>query len=538
MSNTGTQNRRIVLLCAAVAAAFALGEAIGGPRERALADAPAAAPIRSQIIDLHSYRPAGNGLTDDTSLIQAAVNATPSGGTLMFEAGRRYAISRAIDCRGKTIHIEGHGSTVVTSTSNYPNNTAFHFGALLAGGAGIGRTYNSQQPPPPGSTFSGPIMVGENAFAASLPAGIPVGSYVSANFGTCPSDKTLPDVSYIAKVIGNSNGTVTLDAPIPREVHGNTHSFYGVLSLGDNCSISNVGFDWSSGVTPDVQISVDYCRNFRAENLFGRFSSAVNATYARDVEIDGVNGSVEVTSPAAGRVFGGWLLEGFSVRNVLVNQSKNARVFFFEGRAREGLIDNVILNSTVGPVAWEYGVVCLDGAQNILVRGLTINAGRGERVTLATDGTSNGSNHSGLTFENLRTNAPLAYADMREIKSGFINNIELGEPMLLHYSVPITGRSGRILHLARGAIRRLSVRAPEHVTQINFRQNFAGPTLTSVKPGEWQTMANGFSNDQWNDPTKADIADCAVLDDGHLASDAKIEVLVDVFPCGQDVRGE
>jgi len=121
---------------------------------------------------------------------------------------------------------------------------------------------------------------------------------------------------------------------------------------------------------------------------------------------------------------------------------------------------------------------------------------------------------------------------MREIDSGALNNIGLGAPANLHYSVPVTGVSGRRIPLVRGVIRTLSIKVPQHVTAVYFRPDNAGPLVMNPKPGVWTTLVAGYSNSNWNDPTLAGVADCTVLDDGQLASDAQIEVKCDVFPCG------
>src|SRR5690348_9817900 len=76
----------------------------------------------------------GDGTTDDAAAIQALVNAMPANGKLCFDGGKTYAISQPIDCRGKSIHIDGGNSTFKTIGA-YPNNLIFIFGATLASSA-------------------------------------------------------------------------------------------------------------------------------------------------------------------------------------------------------------------------------------------------------------------------------------------------------------------------------------------------------------------------------------------------------------------
>lgn len=517
-----------------VASAMLAAADFASPQYAAAAP-PKNIPAKSMTMSVHPFHPAGDGVTDDIDALQAAVNDTLPGGSLTLEANRRYAVSHPVDCRGKTIHIIGQHSTVVITSANYMSNNAFHFGAMLAGAPPIGQPWNSQSPPKPTATFSGAITAGQTTFPCALPAGVPVGSLVSANLGTCKTDHTLPDVTFIAKVLRNSGGMVTLDSAVPRDVSGSTHCFYGVVSLGDNSSIQNVGLDWSGGAMPDVQISADYIRNFRAENIFGRFSIAVNATYAHNINVTGVSGDVVLTSPAAGRVFGGWLMDDFHVKNVRVHQNQVAPVFFFEGNAGSGTINNVVINSDTGSSAWGEGVIMLDGTKNLGVSNLAVLAPSGSLVDVISDGTSDGSNHSGLSIENLQTNAPIGVVDMREINSGAIHSIALGKHVSMHYTVPITGNSGRLVPLAKGVVRTLSIKVPPHVTAVYFRPDSAGPSIQSPQAGQWITLVDGFATYRWDDPTVANISQAAILDDGKLPPGATIEVMCDTFPAGQSL---
>jgi hypothetical protein len=76
-------------------------------------------------INVRDFGATGNGTTDDTAAIQAAINATPYGGKLYIPAGRYKLIGSGSQCLLRTtpIHIFGDGqsSTVLAADSSVPN---------------------------------------------------------------------------------------------------------------------------------------------------------------------------------------------------------------------------------------------------------------------------------------------------------------------------------------------------------------------------------------------------------------------------------
>ena len=77
-------------------------------------------------VDVSTYGAVGNGTTNDSADIQAAIAATPDGGTLDFDSGKTYLLGSGLTM-GRPINVEGNGATLLLDTSAYPQNeTVFY----------------------------------------------------------------------------------------------------------------------------------------------------------------------------------------------------------------------------------------------------------------------------------------------------------------------------------------------------------------------------------------------------------------------------
>ncbi|WP_158606384.1 right-handed parallel beta-helix repeat-containing protein [Paenibacillus ginsengarvi] len=95
------------------------------------------------IINVRSYGAKGDGVTDDTAAIQASMNALVLGGSLFFERGQTYLISRELRPKANTI-IQGNGATLkrineirTTTTTAIPTTTGVAYTFTVASIAGF-----------------------------------------------------------------------------------------------------------------------------------------------------------------------------------------------------------------------------------------------------------------------------------------------------------------------------------------------------------------------------------------------------------------
>lgn len=490
----------------------------------------------TQLLSVTPFHPVGDGVTDDWAALQAAVNATPAGATLHLAQNTVYAVNKAIDCRGKTIYIDAHNSTILINSGSFPDNAAINFGALLLGAPPVGTSPKTGTGPSnPGYTkvleFTGTLTAGMSSFSYTHGA-VTVGSYIAANFGANDEDATLADEAFIAKVIANSEGTVTLDTPLGYDINGTYHFFGGVVSLGDNSSIRNVGLDWNDAVIPNVQISFDWARNCRVENVFGRFCIAVGVTNCEMLVAEGIRGDLVTTTDSAGHVLSGWLNQGVRVSNVHVTAQEVTSVFFLEGGFRDADFNDVTFNSNATDAHWTIGLVHCPTSKCIRFNNLTVNAQANSQIVLVTG------DHEELSIKGLRINRNIYQGDMREIDSGHISGVALGPLVTLRYSIPLSSRNGsNILQLAKGVLRRIWLKLPNHVTAVNFRFENAGPVVSSPVLNQWFAFFDGIFNQTWNYPAQAGVADCIVTDDGNAVGTDLIEVMVETFLCGQTWYG-
>lgn len=499
-----------------------------------------------QMVDLTNFKPHADGVTDDWAIIQSAIISTPDGGELHFQTGKIYALSKSLDFRGKTIHIKGHGATPLVCGPSYPNNQAMNFGAMLVGAPPLGTNpvTTAFSPSSPGYTtlivISGTLTAGMYSFSHSDTPLTP-GTIVAASFGVNVGDSTLSDISFLAEVISDTSGTITLDTPLPKDINGTYHHMGVVSALGDNCTIENLKLDWSSTITPNAQITIDWARNYRITELSGRFCIGIGVSNCQNFMIDNMKGDLVLTSSSAAHAISGWLCSQFKVSNILLNSSVNAAAFFLEGGFRDTSFKTIQLNSTATDSHWTQGVFHCPTTENIYVDGLTIIAPVGSLIILASDGGAPPpAGRRNFTVDNLRTNVNFYGGNMTEIQSGMVAGIALGPKQTFRYSIPLSSRdTNHILQLVKGVVSKLYLKLPSHITSVNFRANQAGPQVNSptLTLGSWFEFVDGNFDQSWNYPSNAGVGDCYIIDDGSANSSDTVEVLAEVYLCGQSFAG-
>ena len=361
---------------------------------------------------------------NDAIALQLQINQQPAvGGNLTLNPGQIYHVNRPLDFRGKSFfHWNLNGATLVQTNGGYPYNRLAFFGAMLRSQVNQ-PPYSINDPDhtlKPDFPFNGTVHAGDTTFPVVGPK---VGDMLFLALGTCTNDATMPDAWIETKVTATSAGTITVDTPCPRDVIGTKHGAYEVVAPGDNCTVENGSLDWQDGVEIDTQICVNIARGLTVQNIAGRFSIGVGTMYVDGLSMRNFRGQTIQASPSGSRVFSGAQTQNFHLDGIHIRRSNGAPIIFLETNTRDGILDNIAIDTQLpAGTAWGAGWLFLDNADNIDVRGVELNCSKGSRALLASDGTGDGHNHSGLSFEKISCNVPLEGADYREIYSGTIGS--------------------------------------------------------------------------------------------------------------------
>ena len=196
------------------------------------------------VVSVKDFGAVGDGTTNDTAAIQAAITATPVGGTLIFN-NATYFTNNYITI-SKSITIEFNNSTI--------RSTAPGFIFLVQSDLDSANKVTSATP----------ITKGQQSFAFAPPTGTVVGSYLWVEYGTNLTDPNEQDYAKFVQVTAVGASSFTVDwAPSTNVSYvGNprTNYFTRVTSFANDIYLKNI-------VTVDINESID--------GIF-RISGAVN----------------------------------------------------------------------------------------------------------------------------------------------------------------------------------------------------------------------------------------------------------------------
>ena len=83
-------------------------------------------------VNVKDYGAKGDGTTDDTASINAAINAAPPESTIWFEPGKTYALYGSITNNGKSIHLRSNNAKLISKTHTAQIDFAGSWGAVYA----------------------------------------------------------------------------------------------------------------------------------------------------------------------------------------------------------------------------------------------------------------------------------------------------------------------------------------------------------------------------------------------------------------------
>jgi len=289
-------------------------------------------------ITLSSYNPVGDGKTDDSAKVQAAISAAIAQGVRLIGEPKRYAV-HGLQAIGR-LDFDGAGATFVLDSSAYPADTILY--STVAQGAQI--------------PFIGAIAAQADTLVCGPAAStIAAGSVVKVALGTDPYDSTQPHFGAVCSVLANNDGTIQIDRVLPYAIAGTSHWIAPITTANNGSSIRNLNFDYTVPVE-NVALWIDSATNFVVENVSGRCGGVmVQATYCDRGDLRNVCGDLQATTPAGGRLLGGWQARGIDGRNLSATLQSDSSAAFLESWCMEWDVDLKI------------DVHCPNAAQNNLV---------------------------------------------------------------------------------------------------------------------------------------------------------------------------
>jgi hypothetical protein len=332
----------------------------------------------------------GDGLADDRAAVQRAIDAAADDAVLVFGAGGTYRLDGGLVVR-KPLNVEANGATLKLNESNYPQNMTIRVESEYAADM---------------YTWEGAVSAGQTTFAVAVPgSALQPGDLVFVEFGDDPYDfewiephrPWIEHYSVTSRVVANDGTSVTLDAPVPYDIHPGVgeqyrpHRIRRITKSAEGLWMNNLRFDHFAGTTPNGEIWLQTTRDVLVQNVTGRYTLLLQAWDSDDVLLKGVRGDL-VEAPnntADGRVLSVLQTDRVTMEDVEVTTAVDGPVVFGETWARDTRLLDVTVHwrhpeRTTAAVLFFTGGSTGTFVDNLLVD----NAGYGEINLIDKGGTS------------------------------------------------------------------------------------------------------------------------------------------------------
>ncbi len=226
----------------------------------------------------HDFGAKGDGVTDDASAIQQALNSAPLGAVVMLDAGKTYRIASPLVIR-RTVSFDGNGATLLLSPGQGTADTWFDIHSDTAG-----VTYAWKQT----------ITAGQNSFQANIPASqIQGGDWILVSLGEDSGNAGQPQYQRLVRVVSNDGTTLVVNRTVPFDITAGSldNSIRKVASPANNITLRNLNLDFPSGVSPSSAVRALAVAGLTIANLTGRIAG-FDLTACNDITIQGVTGQL------------------------------------------------------------------------------------------------------------------------------------------------------------------------------------------------------------------------------------------------------
>lgn len=356
-------------------------------------------PLGYAVGDVHNvmaspYNATGDGSSDDTTAIQAAIDGARSagGGIVFFPEGRYKYTSHLYGFGGLRFLGMGRKSILVGSGTTGGSDRQL---SIETGLPDITNVYNSEYPDGASvfhATATGALAVGQFSLTLTVDGGftianLSVGDRVYLWLGQDATDLTLPYRACFNVVKTIAGSIVTFCDPIPEAIGalsgGRTHHVWKPSDVAENIEIGHLAFerDLDSGNQGYNAVGIIFARNAWVHDLFFKnmgYASVVT-TYSENVVLERIYTDRSVYDGAFSASSGGWLSgwtnNGLVIRDC-VGQDIGSGPITFEGQNRRIVIENVRITSSEAAPPFNYFISFPSGSttKGYIVRNVEMQA--------------------------------------------------------------------------------------------------------------------------------------------------------------------
>ena len=286
-------------------------------------------------VSVDAYGAVGDGMTDDRSAIQSAINAAPDDATLTLDAGKTYLLGSGLTIN-RPLNFEGNGATLLLDTSAYPQNET---------------VYDSSATDSTSYTWKQTVTAGQTTLNVPIPTSVLMpGDTIFVQLGTDPNDSTQPNWAEVCQVTANTGSAVTVNIAVPYNITqgSRSNSIQRLSDVIQNVSFKDVNFNYVSGTTPDTNLWLNMARNVTVSGITGNFTIMANVTDSQNVTVTNCSGTLNKLDSSSGRLVTAYQTDGLAITSNVATTSYDAPIIFLESWARNTSISGLTIN-------WNYG---------------------------------------------------------------------------------------------------------------------------------------------------------------------------------------
>ncbi len=274
----------------------------------------------------------GDGITDDSSAIQAAIDAHK----FVYIPAGTYKLKKGLTTTRTNIRGSGRDTILKLCTSSSPENNTLFVKSI------IDTAYTVRD---------SSLSEGQMTITLSSVTGLNVGDTILLLYGNDPYDSNEERLRLLMQIISIDSGAkqVTFKTGIPEAVTApGTHKIlYSFKSIAESLTFSELAFDYFTGTIPDVYIPILWARNITLQNLYAVRSPGIFIEYRESEFLHAQN--IYVDSQTMGHIsakaFNSWGCRNCGFLDIFVKNAVDVGVFSAESQNRGLYFRNLFVES-------------------------------------------------------------------------------------------------------------------------------------------------------------------------------------------------